>query len=116
MFTKKMFAFMTQIEHILCGSKEIGDLKELRQGTTYKGNYTDTSPVVQWFWVSKFCCSARFTFTSSLLSFYLAHTSFLSGFNSQDYLSSLSLSDKRKFLHFVTGSERAPLGGLSNLK
>ena len=27
-------------------------MKELRQGTTYKGNYTDTSPVVQWFWVS----------------------------------------------------------------
>jgi len=34
----------------------------------------------------------------------------------QDMLSALSLGDKRKFLHFVTGSERVPLGGLSKLK
>jgi hypothetical protein len=32
-----------------------------------------------------------------------------------DALSSFSLLDKRKFLHFVTGSERIPLGGIANL-
>jgi hypothetical protein len=31
-------------------------------------------------------------------------------------LSSLSLAERRKFLHFVTGGERVPLGGLSYLR
>lgn len=34
----------------------------------------------------------------------------------QDVLSSLSSFEKRKFLHFVTGSDRVPIGGLSELK
>lgn len=45
-------AFCLQLEHVLCGSKEIGDLSELRKNTKYRGSYTDESPVIQWFWVS----------------------------------------------------------------
>jgi len=60
--------------------KEIGDLSELRLSTTYKGSFTDDSPIVQWLWT---------------------------------VLSSLSIGDKRRFLHFVTGTESIPLGGLS---
>jgi hypothetical protein len=45
---------LQQIEHILCGSNEIGDLSLLRLNTQYKGEYTDESPIIQWFWVRKF--------------------------------------------------------------
>lgn len=71
-----------QLEHILCGSKEIGDLTELRMSTTYKGSFVSESPIVQWLWTA---------------------------------LSSLSIADKRRFLHFVTGTESVPLGGLSDI-
>jgi hypothetical protein len=33
----------------------------------------------------------------------------------QDVLSGLSIGHKRKFLQFLTGSERIPLGGIANL-
>ncbi len=91
-----------QLEHILCGSRDIGDLSELRLRTKYRGAYSDEHPVVNWFWVSEIilllielceCCL-------KLL---------------QDVLSAMSTAHKRRFLQFVTGSERIPLGGIANL-
>jgi hypothetical protein len=41
-----------QLERILCGSRDIGDLSELRVRTIYKGEFSDDHPVVNWFWVS----------------------------------------------------------------
>lgn len=90
-----------ELEQVLCGSRDVGDLSELRLHTTYKGDvFTDEHPVINWFWVS-------------VLLVVLWGQLFLSCV--QNVLSSLTLPYKRKFLQFVTGSERIPLGGLSNL-
>lgn len=72
-----------EVEVLLCGTREIGDLSELRMNTVYKGaDFHDEHPVVQWFW---------------------------------DVLSELPSFEKRQFLHFVTGSDRVPVGGISRL-
>lgn len=41
-----------QIEALLCGSGDIGDLSELRVRTHYRGDFTDEHIIIQWFWVS----------------------------------------------------------------
>ena len=41
-----------ELEHIICGSTDIGDLSELRIHTVYRGKFDDDHPVVNWFWVS----------------------------------------------------------------
>jgi hypothetical protein len=71
-----------ELEHVLCGMRDIGDLSELRLQTLYRGEFHDEHVVINWLW---------------------------------DVLSSLSPADKRKFLHFLSGSERIPLGGLAKL-
>lgn len=40
-----------EIEVLLCGSKDIGDLSYMRLQTKYAGEYHDEHKIVQWFWV-----------------------------------------------------------------
>lgn len=40
-----------EIEYVICGSSEIGDICELRQFTTYLGEFHDHHPVIEYFWV-----------------------------------------------------------------
>lgn len=40
-----------EVEVLLSGSKEIGDLSSLRMHTKYTGEYYDEHPIIQWFWV-----------------------------------------------------------------
>jgi HECT-domain (ubiquitin-transferase) len=72
----------TEVETLLIGSAEIGDLSELRIRTVYRGCYDDEHPIIEWFWTA---------------------------------LSELTVYEKHKFLHFVTGSDRVPVGGISKL-
>ena len=83
-FTTKALEQCTasEIENILIGQEEIGDLSELRLRTRYSG-YNDESQQVQWFWES---------------------------------LSDWTSFELHRFLHFVTGNSRVPLGGLKNLE
>ena len=37
---------------LLCGSRDIGDLSELRLTTTYRGDFSDEHKIINWFWVS----------------------------------------------------------------
>lgn len=41
-----------EIEYLVCGSSDIGDIMELRQFTSYLGEYHDRHPVIEYFWVS----------------------------------------------------------------
>ena len=72
----------SELEELLCGSHNIGDISMLRLGTQYRGEYNDEHPIVQWLW---------------------------------EILSEMSTVTFRKFLMFVTGSDRTPVGGLENL-
>lgn len=72
-----------EIETLLCGTREIGDLSVLRTSTVYRGGVLhDEHELVQWFW---------------------------------DTLSDLDQTEQRRFLTFLTGSDRVPAGGLSML-
>jgi alpha-tubulin suppressor-like RCC1 family protein len=71
-----------EMQELLCGSHDVGDISLLRLRTTYKGEYDDEHPVIQYLW---------------------------------DVLSELSIADIRKFLMFVTGSDRVPVGGLQKM-
>jgi hypothetical protein len=41
-----------EIEYVICGSSDIGDISQLRLFTTYEGEYHDQHPVIEIFWVS----------------------------------------------------------------
>lgn len=41
----------TEIEVLLCGSNDIGDLSYMRLQTKYAGEYHDEHQIIQWFWV-----------------------------------------------------------------
>jgi E3 ubiquitin-protein ligase HERC4 len=41
-----------EIEILLSGSKDIGDLSALRLRTKYTGDFHDEHPIINWFWVS----------------------------------------------------------------
>ena len=41
-----------EMEYIICGSSDIGDISELRQYTSYLGEYHDKHSVIENFWVS----------------------------------------------------------------
>jgi hypothetical protein len=84
-FSGKALSLCTilEIEEIILGQEEIGDLSELRLQTKYIGIYNDEHPIICWFW---------------------------------DILSDYSSFEKHRFLHFVTGSNRVPLGGIKMLK
>lgn len=45
-----LFSYL-QLEHIICGSPDIGDLSELRVKTIYRGKFNDEHPIINWFWV-----------------------------------------------------------------
>lgn len=42
-----------ELEHIICGSTDIGDLSELRIHTAYRGKFNDEHPIINWFWVRR---------------------------------------------------------------
>jgi len=71
------------LEEMLCGSRDVGDVSLLRLGSVYKGEFHDEHQVIQWLW---------------------------------DVLSELPTISLRKFLMFVTGSDRVPVGGLENVR
>mmetsp|Transcript_6189 Transcript_6189/g.9333 ORF Transcript_6189/g.9333 Transcript_6189/m.9333 type:complete len:1082 (-) Transcript_6189:109-3354(-) len=73
----------TEIEHVICGSPDVGDITMLRQNTTYLGVFSDTHPVVVMFW---------------------------------ETLGTLSVIDQRRFLFFVSASDRVPIGGIKNMR
>lgn len=73
----------SEIENIILGQDEIGDLSELRLRTIYSGAYHDEHPIIEWFW---------------------------------SVLSDFKTFEKRRFLHFVSGSSRTPCGGIRMLK
>jgi hypothetical protein len=72
-----------EIEYVICGSSEIGDISELRQFTSYVGEYHDHHPVIEYFWT---------------------------------VLAELTLFQQRRFLFFVTATDRIPVGGLSMIR
>jgi hypothetical protein len=57
---------LLQLEHVLCGSKEVGDLSLLRIHTKYRGSYSDESPIIQWFWVSSLTFSVHYVHRSGV--------------------------------------------------
>jgi len=70
------------LEEMLCGSHEVGDVSLLRLGSIYKGEFHDEHQIIHWLW---------------------------------DVLSELPTISLRRFLMFVTGSDRVPVGGLENV-
>lgn len=72
-----------ELEELLCGSRDIGDLSLLRIHTTYRGKFDDEHPCVNYLW---------------------------------EILSELPTVQQRRFLTFVTGSDRVPVGGIENVK
>ena len=72
------------VETLLCGGRELGDLSLLRLGTTYRGGVlNDEHTLVQWLW---------------------------------EAVSDLDPAQQRRFLVFVSGSDRVPPGGLGELR
>jgi hypothetical protein len=71
------------LEELLCGTRDVGDLSLLRLHTTYRGILTDEHPCAQWLW---------------------------------EILSDLAMVQQRRFLQFVTGSDRVPVGGIQNVR
>jgi len=71
-----------ELELLLCGSTDVGDLSLLRLSCTYRGDIDDESPLAQYLW---------------------------------ETLSDFSFLLKKKFLQFVSGSDRVPVGGLANV-
>lgn len=41
-----------ELETIICGSPDVGDLSLLRMRTIYKGDFNDEHVIIQWFWVN----------------------------------------------------------------
>lgn len=72
-----------ELEELLCGSRDIGDLSLLRIHTTYRGAFHDEHPCINYLW---------------------------------EILSELPTVQQRRFLTFVTGSDRVPVGGIENVK
>lgn len=72
----------SEIDMLISGSKDIGDLSLLRLSTTYSNGFNDEHPIIHWFW---------------------------------EILSDMKTFEKHKFLHFITGSDRVPIGGISKL-
>jgi alpha-tubulin suppressor-like RCC1 family protein len=72
-----------ELEELLCGSRELGDISTLRLGSLYRGEFHDEHKIIHWLW---------------------------------EVLSDMPLVTFRKFLMFVTGSDRTPVGGLQNLR
>lgn len=72
-----------EIESLLCGCRDIGELSLLRTTALYRGVFTDSHPIIHWLW---------------------------------DVLRDFSTRDKRRFLHFLTGSDRVPVGGLGDIR
>lgn len=72
-----------EVELLLNGSREIGDISVLRLKTQYKGIYNDEHEVINMFW---------------------------------NVLSELTSYEKHRFLQFVSGSDRVPVGGIQQLK
>mmetsp|Transcript_108597 Transcript_108597/g.188606 ORF Transcript_108597/g.188606 Transcript_108597/m.188606 type:complete len:772 (+) Transcript_108597:81-2396(+) len=70
-----------ELELVICGSVEL-DFEALQKVSQYQDGYTESSPVMIWFW---------------------------------EVVHSLSPEDKRNFLQFCTGCDRAPVGGLGRL-
>lgn len=72
----------TELEIVINGSPDVGDISDLRMHTEYRGEYNDEHHVIQWFW---------------------------------NIVSSFTAAQHRKLLHFITGSDRVPVGGLQHL-
>ena len=72
-----------ELDLLINGNTELGDLSMLRIHTKYKGDYHDEHRVINWFW---------------------------------NTISAFSPIQHRKLLHFITGSDRVPIGGLQHLK
>jgi len=72
-----------EIEYVICGSAEIGDISQLRLFTSYIGEYHDHHPIIEYFWT---------------------------------VLSELSVYQQRRFLFFVTATDRIPVGGISMIR
>lgn len=72
-----------ELDLLINGNTELGDLSMLRIHTKYKGDYHDEHKVINWFW---------------------------------NTISAFSPIQHRKLLHFITGSDRVPIGGLQHLK
>lgn len=70
-----------ELELVICGSVEL-DFEALQKVSQYQDGFTESSPVVKWFW---------------------------------EVVHSLSPEDKKAFLQFCTGCDRAPVGGLGRL-
>ena len=45
------YCFAAQLERIMCGTREVGNLAELRSHTSYKGCFDDKHQIIKWFWV-----------------------------------------------------------------
>lgn len=63
-----------ELEHLICGSTEIGDLSELRIHTTYRGRFNDEHQVVNWFWVSIILPSLSMVYFSAIFVDFLLRT------------------------------------------
>ena len=72
-----------EVEVLLCGTPEVGDISLLRLYAQYRGEYTDEHRTIQHLW---------------------------------NVISDLSMRQQRRFLHFVTGSDRVPVGGLEKVR
>ena len=82
-----------ELEALVNGTTRL-DFAELKVGAKYEGGFGESSPVVQWLWEI------------------LAGNEEREGGDGMCF----SLEARRRFLKFVTGCDRSPVGGLKSLK
>jgi ubiquitin-protein ligase E3 A len=94
-----------EVEQLVCGS-HVFDFEELQNATEYDGGFTAQTETIVHFWY--------FTYQLSLSIFEEGSNIF--NIINRSVVHELSVEDKRRFLQFTTGSDRAPVGGLGKLK
>lgn len=88
-----------EVEMLVCGSPNI-DMDELRKVTRYEG-FSDNDPLIRYAFM-----------VPSFVSLNLVHKTFRDFWS---ILKSLSPELQKSFLRFTTGSDRIPVGGMSEM-
>jgi len=92
-----------EVEQLVCGS-HVFDFEELQNATEYDGGFTAQTETIVHFW---YFINHLSDLKQVLIYFYIIYRS---------VVHELSVEDKRRFLQFTTGSDRAPVGGLGNFE
>ena len=121
-----------ELQLLICGSPVL-DFHELETAARYQDGFTEKSPIITQMWaivheVSHYITHASRKRTGAVLCvcvslgvalpllLFLPHLSLLFSLSFSLSRSQFDATQKRQFLAFATGSDRAPIGGLGRLR